>query len=134
MDQLGVNSAKEITHMSSGHWIKILKGTPNKPAMAEIRRWCECTKAEAFLAFFELYSYFDDVTADGFIPFFRKEDADERGGLSDLGNALEAIGWITFHPEGARVIDWEKHNGKSAKKRLLDSERQNRCRGKGKVV
>ncbi len=116
--------------MSNEHWIKVMKGTPNKPVMAEIRRWCGCTKAEAFLAFFELYSYFDGVTADGFIPFFRKEDADERGGLAGLGGAMEAVGWMTFHSDGARVIGWEKHNGKSAKKRLLDSERQNRCRSK----
>jgi hypothetical protein len=119
--------------MSSEHWIKVMKGTPNKPAMAEIRRWCNCTKAEAFLAFFELYCYFDDVTADGFIPFFRKEDAVERGGLPGLGDALEAVGWMTFHPDGARVIGWEKHNGKSAKARLLNSERQNRFKSKGRL-
>jgi hypothetical protein len=120
--------------MSSEHWIKVMKGTPNKPAMAEIRRWCQCTKAEAFLAFFELYCHFDDLTADGSIPFFRKEDADEIGCLNGLGNALEAVGWMTFHTGGATVIDWEKHNGKSAKKRMIDSERQNRCRGKGRAV
>ena len=118
--------------MSSEHWIKVMKGTPNKPAMAEIRRWCGCTKAEAVLAFFELYCYFDDVTANGFIPFFSKEDAVERGGLAGLGDALEAVNWMTFLPEGAWVTDWEKHNGKSAKARMLNSERQNRFQSKGR--
>jgi len=116
--------------MSSGHWIKITKNLPSKPAMAEIRRLCGCTKAEAFLAFFELYCYFDDVTADGCIPFFRKEDADERSGLEGFGAAIEAVGWMTFHAGEARVIGWEKHNGKSAKARMLHSESQNRWRGK----
>jgi hypothetical protein len=37
---------------------------------------------------------------------------------------------MTFHTEGARVIDWEKHNGKSAKARMLHSERQNRYKAK----
>jgi hypothetical protein len=118
--------------MSSEHWIKVMKGTPNKPAMAEIRRWCDCSKAEAFLAFFELYCYFDDVSADGHIPFFNKLDVDERGGRDNLGDALEAVGWMTFNDEGAWVIGWEKHNGKSAKKRMLNSESHNRCRDKGR--
>jgi hypothetical protein len=39
---------------------------------------------------------------------------------------------MTFHPDGARVIGWEKHNGKSAKARLLNSERQNRYQSKGR--
>ena len=118
--------------MSCEHWIKVMKGTPNKPVMAEIRRRCKCSKADAFLAFFELYCYFDDVTADGDIPFFKKLDADERGGLDGLGDALEAVGWMTFQPVGATVTDWEKHNGKSAKARMLNSERQNRFQAKGR--
>jgi hypothetical protein len=123
----------ETGSMSSGHWIKITKGLPNKPAMAQIRRWCNCTKAEAFLAFFELYCHFDDLTADGFIQYFTKDDADEAsGGIKGFGAALESVGWMVFQPEGAWVIEWEKHNGRSAKARSMNSNRQNRFQSKGR--
>jgi len=116
--------------MSAGHWMKVMKGTPKKAALSEIRRYCGCSKGDAFLAFFEMYCYFDDATADGFVAFFRKEDADEITGIKGFGEALEVVGWVRFDSDGARIYDWEKHNGRSAKRRILDSERQNRCRSK----
>jgi hypothetical protein len=129
LGKLDFNCTKEITCMSSGQWIKITKNLPEKPAMGEVRRFCGCTKAEAFLAFFVLFCYFDDVTADGFVPFCRKSDVDERTGIDGFGGALEAVGWLTFHADGARIVGWEKHNGKSAKRRLVESERKMSWRG-----
>jgi hypothetical protein len=116
--------------MSNSHWIKVVKSTPEKPELNEISRFCHCSKAEAFLAFFKLFCYLDAVTADGFVPFLRKDDVVAVSGLPDMGGAMEAVGWMTFHADGARVIDWEHHNGSSAKKRLMASARQNRWRGK----
>ena len=46
-----------------------------------------------------------------------------------IGNALEEVGWLEFLPGmGLLVIDWEKHNGNSTKKRALLALRKTRER------
>ena len=112
------------------NWIKIETHTPEKAELRQIARLCHCSKAEAFLAFFQVYVWLDEQTEDGHVDFFTPEDADEIGGLPGLGKALESVRWILFSPSGAMVSNWERHNGQSAKRRCLDAERSRRHRDK----
>jgi hypothetical protein len=109
-------------------WIKVETHTPDKSELRQIARLCHCTKAEAFLAFFRVFVWLDEQTEDGHVDYFTPDDADEIGGLPGLGNALENVRWITFSDAGAVVSNWERHNGKSAKKRCLAAERIRRYR------
>ena len=109
-------------------WIKIETHTPDKAELRQIARLCHCTKAEAFLAFFRVFVWLDEQTEDGHVDYFTPDDADEIGGLAGLGNALESVRWITFSSGGAVVANWERHNGKSAKKRIIEAERSRRYR------
>jgi len=109
-------------------WIKVETHTPDKAELRQIARLCHCTKAEAFLAFFRVFVWLDEQTEDGHVDYFTPDDADEIGGLAGLGNALETVRWITFSPGGAVVANWERHNGKSAKKRIIEAERSRRYR------
>ena len=111
-------------------WIKIETHTPDKAEIRQIARLCQCSKAEAFLAFFRVYVWLDEETEDGHVDFFTPADADEIGRLPGLGEALQAVGWITFGATGAVVANWDRHNGESAKKRGLDAERQRRSRAR----
>ena len=105
-------------------WIKIETHTPDKAELRHIARLCGCTKADAFLAFFRVFVWLDEQTEDGHVDFFTIADADEIGGLAGLGNALEAVRWITFNASGAVVSNWDRHNGQSAKRRCMDAERK----------
>ena len=109
-------------------WIKIETHTPDKAELRQIARLCNCTKADAFLAFFRVFVWLDEQTEDGYVDFFTPADADEIGGLAGLGNALEAVHWITFSATGAVVSNWDRHNGQSAKRRCLDAERKRSVR------
>ena len=109
-------------------WIKVETHTPDKAELRQIARLCHCTKAEAFLAFFRVFVWLDEQTENGQVDYFTPEDADEIGGLPGLGNALESVRWITFSASGAVVANWERHNGKSAKKRIIEAERSRRYR------
>ena len=64
------------------------------------------------------------------MDFFTPTDADEIGGLPGLGNALETVRWVTFSQTGAVVANWDRHNGRSAKRRCLDAERKRAVRKK----
>ena len=109
-------------------WIKIETHTPDKAEIRHIARRCGCTKAEAFLAFFRLFVWLDEQTEDGQVEFFTAADADEIAGLAGFGEALQEVRWLTFGPTGAVVTNWDRHNGKSAKKRCLEAERSRRQR------
>jgi len=109
-------------------WIKIETHTPDKAEVRQIARLCHCTKADAFLAFFRVFVWLDEQTEDGHVDFFTAEDADDIAGLKGFGDALEAVGWVTFSHVGAVVANWDRHNGQSAKRRCLDAERARRLR------
>ena len=109
-------------------WIKVETHTPEKAELRQIARLCRCSKADAFLAFFRVFVWLDEQTEDGHVDYFTPDDADEIGGLPGLGTALESVRWITFSPGGAVVANWERHNGKSAKKRIVEAERSRRYR------
>lgn len=109
-------------------WIKVETHTPDKAELRQIARRCQCSKAEAFLAFFRLFVWLDEQTEDGQVEFFTAADADEIAGLSGFGEALQEVRWLTFDSTGARVANWERHNGESAKKRCLAAERIKRYR------
>lgn len=105
-------------------WIKIEKGTPAKGEIRTIARLCGVSRGDAFLGWFRLWCVLDDqVGADGFLANYTAADADEDSGLHGIGKALEAVGWCVFSPTGCSVINWSRHNGKSAKQRALLSRR-----------
>ena len=110
------------------NWIKIETHTPNKAEIRHIARLCDCSQAEAFLAFFRVLVWLDEQTEDGQVDFFTAEDADDIAGLSGFGEALAEVRWIIFGPGGAVVANWDRHNGQSAKRRCLDAERSRRLR------
>jgi hypothetical protein len=118
----------------AGDWLKVLKTTIDKPEIALIAEAMNCTQETAFGWWFRLYSYLDDATADGFLVGMTLK----RLGL--LARVPEAVclalsgpgGWLHENVEekgkkkpGVMVSNWERHNGKSAKKRVLDSRRSN---------
>lgn len=112
----------------AGDWIKVEKHTPNKPELRYVARTCGCTQAEAFLAWFKLWSYLDDQTDDGYVRFLSASDADEIGTLCGLGAALADVGWLVFDAGGVQVVHWERHNGRSAKRRASETERKRHSR------
>jgi hypothetical protein len=110
--------------MSVEHWIKMRKGVNDSPKMMAVANVCGCQRAVAFDAVFRLLCWLDSHTVDGRMDYVFKGDIDRVGQLEGLGQAMEEIGWFAFDPGGCTVVDWERHNGNTAKKRLLDNGRQ----------
>lgn len=104
-------------------WIKVDVTTCDKVKIIHIARSCGVRVNEAFGAWFRLWAWFDGVTEDGRLDFLRPEDCDAKAGLNGIGAALADVGWIEFGERGAMIIGWDKHNGKSAKKRAMTALR-----------
>jgi hypothetical protein len=110
------------------HWMKVEFTTPDKPEMIAAARMCKASAGDTFLAFFRLWSYFDNQTATGFLPDLTTDDLDRIAGLSGFGKAMAKVGWIEQDTRGITIPHWEKHNGSSAKRRALTQSRVQKCR------
>jgi hypothetical protein len=110
-------------------WIKVETHTPDKQEIRHIARSCNVSKADAFSAWFRLWSWFDGETADGHMSFLTMADCDEVAKLPGIGKALAAVQWIEFSDDGGAIIfNWDRHNGESAKKRAVNQKRMNNKR------
>lgn len=112
----------------SSNWIKVQKHTWQKGEIRQVARALNVSLGDAFLMWFRLYSAFDELTADGNIPFYRPEDADQDAGTAGAGDAFAMVRWLMFDDYGCTIANWGRHNGESAKARALKAERQARYR------
>jgi hypothetical protein len=109
-------------------WLKVEGSTPDKPEIREAARLCKITQPEAFLAWFRTWSWLDASTNDGLVNLLRPEDIDDVARVKGFGAAMAAVHWITFDRHGGAVANWDRHNGKAAKQRALNTQRQRRAR------
>lgn len=109
-------------------WIKIDVDTPNKRAIVRLAADCGVTRGDAFLAFFRLYSWLDEQTADG-VLYAEPEDVDAVSRLQGTAASLSSSGWLSFSAGGRlTVTNWQEHNGQSAKRRAMNAKYQTECR------
>jgi hypothetical protein len=78
----------------AGDWIKVEKDLLDRPEFDEIMRLCGCTRAEAFFAWFEIWSWLDDITEDGSTPVVDRHAVDTRAGIRGFAEALNRVGWL----------------------------------------
>jgi hypothetical protein len=104
-------------------WIKVCKNTPDKPEISHAARACGVTVNDAFAAWFRLWAWLDGATADGSLPLTTAADLDKVAGLPGIAQAFAEAGWLEIHqPAGVTVMNWDRHNGSSAKRRAMDAK------------
>ena len=108
-------------------WLKVGVDTPYKTAIRNMAKDCGCTRGDAFLAWFDLYSWLDEQTADGRLETDHAE-LDRKAGLAGAAASLERSGWLTFADGVCTITNWEEHNGQNAKRRALDARRKTEIR------
>ena len=108
-------------------WLKVAVDTPYKQAIRNAASDCGCSRGDAFLAFFELYSWLDEQTYDGRLATDQAE-LDRWAGIPGFSSSLERSGWLTFQGDECIITNWCEHNGQCAKRRALEAKRQNAIR------
>ena len=114
-------------------WIKIDVTTPNKPAIVRAAAECGATKDAAFAAFFRLFCWLDEQTADGRIETDRDE-VDAVARLPGFAASLERSGWLVFEGTSMTVVNWCEHNGQSAKRRCMQAARMAESRTRARAA
>lgn len=107
----------------AGDWIKMRGNLWDDP---RVSRLCDLTdQGEAAIVggLYWLWATADQHTEDGCMPGLTLRQIDRKTGVQGLGQALCDIGWLADHPEGVRILNFEEHNGASAKKRCQTAKR-----------
>lgn len=111
-------------------WVKIVNTLPRSRSIYALMRKLRCKRQAALGLAVDWLCWLDVNSTNGETGMLDDEISDVLG-WQGAAEALSAIGWVSHDEQGYVVaLDFEKHNGETAKKRAEDAERQRKSRGK----
>lgn len=108
-------------------WLKVDVDIMSKQAIRAVARDCGCDVANAVLAWFRLYSWLDEQTADGTL-YATHAELDAVAQLPGIAASFERSGWLSFDGDTCTVTNWDEHNGQNAKRRAEKARMMTRLR------
>lgn len=108
----------------AGDWIKMRSNLWDDPRVSSLCDQTGESEASIVGGLYWLWATADQHSVDGILPGMSAKSIDRKTGIAGLGDALSTIGWIAEHPEGLRIVRFDEHNGKSAKRRCSESVRK----------
>lgn len=114
----------------AGDWIKVEKSSARKPEVLKLARYFNISQDAAFGLLVRFWIWLDDVCVDGSVDGLVDADVDALMTQPGLASMLVEFGWakFTIDPPSLRIVNFDRHNGESSKKRALKSERQAKYR------
>lgn len=94
------------------------------PRVSKLCDQLECKEAQVIGALYWLWSTADQHTEDGILPGLSLRQIDRKTDVQGFADALCGIGWLADHPDGVRILNFEEHNGSSAKRRCMEAQRK----------
>lgn len=113
-------------------WIKRDKSLTSKPEVLQIAsrlnidRWSAAGRCE------DVWSWADEHTENGHASGVTKVFIDQLVACDGFADAMVLVGWLHIDSNGVTIPNFDRHNGKSAKKRASDAERQKKSRDKSR--
>jgi len=107
----------------AGDWLKIETATPDKPEVYQVAAALGIDPDAAFGKLFRAWIWFDQNTEDGNAPIVTKMIIDRVTGIPGFSDAMISIGWLIDEGETIHLPNFDRHNGKTAKKRAVTARR-----------
>ena len=108
----------------AGDWIKWVKGLVERREVIAVGNRLGIDRRIVACSCMTLWEWADDNTVDGTIEGVGDGDIDAIVRINGFARSLAAVGWLKLHPNGISFPGWQRHNGETAKKRALDSQRK----------
>lgn len=111
-------------------WIKVEKGTPDKPEILEMASILNISDPDTVTGkLIRVWSWFDSNSENGHAPSVTNVLIDRMTGVTGFTDSLVTVGWLTLSEDGSYMMsNFDRHIGKGAKKRALDAERKRKSR------
>ena len=109
-------------------WIKLEKNTPDKPEILEMAEFLDIDPDAVMGKMIRVWSWLDSNSENGHTSnvtsvLIRRITCHEK-----FTDAMMHVGWLVKEESGYQIPNYDRHLGKSSKKRALDAERQRKSR------
>ncbi len=107
----------------AGDWIKFELTTMDKPEVCQIADLADIDPDAVVGKLLRVWGWFDQQTADGNAPSVSKKLLDRMVGVIGFCEHMKSVGWMAEADGLISLPHFERHNGKTAKNRLLTAKR-----------
>lgn len=114
----------------AGNWLKVETSLPDKPEVIRIGRMLALSPEAVCGWLLRFWTWVDTNSVDGCVDGVVDSDVDMVVALPGFASALVSVKWLEFDAKTKKMVlpNFDRHNGESAKKRALKTERQARWR------
>lgn len=117
----------------AGTWIKMLTTLHDSHKVRRLSRLIQCDRFAVVGRLHRVWSWADEHTIDGRFTGDIK-DIDDIAEFDGFAQAMTEIGWLTKNGDEIVFVDFNEHNGETAKKRAQGAQRAARRRGNAPVA
>ena len=107
----------------SGEWIKMRHDLHEDPAVIAIAAKLDIREAEVVGHLHWLWSWADKHSVDGNAVSVTAEWIDRKIGRIGFAAAMVAANWLTIDANTVTFVNFDRHNGETAKKRAVTNKR-----------
>ena len=118
----------------AGDWIKMRVNLASDPAVIQMADKLDSSEHEIVGLLHAIWSWADGQTEDGSASGVSLRWVDRHLSKPGFANAMVECGWLEVTGNGLLFPGFERHNGKSAKKRAQTKNRQQTYRNAGGVT
>jgi hypothetical protein len=108
----------------AGDWIKMRGNLWDDPRITKLCDLTDSQEAMVVGGLYWLWAAADQHTENGCMPGLTLRQIDRKTGIAGFGAALCDIGWLRDDPAGVELVNFQEHNGSSAKRRSEDAKRK----------
>ena len=107
----------------AGHWIKWEKGLCRKPEIMQMAAQLNQSEQHTAACCMLVWEWADDITTEGLIKV-TKDAVDKIAGQPGFAQAMVDAEWLVESATCIQFPNYERHNGNTAKKRMVEASRQ----------
>lgn len=107
----------------AGDWIKFELTTLDKPEVCQIADFADIDPDAVVGKLMRVWGWFDQQTEKGNAPSVSKKLLDRLVGVTGFCDHMKLVGWMIEADGVISLPHFERHNGKTAKNRLLTAKR-----------
>ncbi|MFI8479658.1 DnaT-like ssDNA-binding domain-containing protein [Pseudomonas sp. NPDC078700] len=107
----------------AGDWIKFELTTLDKPEVCQIAELADIDIDAVVGKLMRVWAWFDQQTEEGNAPSVSKKLLNRLVGVSDFCEHMKFVGWMVEVDGVISLPRFDRHNGKTAKNRLLTAKR-----------
>ena len=107
----------------AGDWIKMEVTTPDKPEVFLMAEILGIDPDEVVGKLVRVWSWADQHLIDGNAVSVTEMLLDKKAGVTGFASAMIEVNWLIKKGKGLEFVNFDRHNGKSSKKRALTNRR-----------